>query len=197
MNRFGPEKEKFIKILSDMNLKETVRSEELSVDEFVTLSDKILEAFMSTELVDLFDKNLQPLNKRVPRNTLNEPNAYFKVTCGIIKYNGLYFIQKRSPFKPISPSIFELPGGGLDSGESELDGLVREVKEETELDLKNIELVDKIVGKYIIRCIYKADAVTDKVVLHEAVDYKWVTKEELKELTLFKKNPELMEKIDD
>ena len=197
MNRFGPEKEKFVKILNEMNLKETVRSEELSVDEFVILSDKILEAFMSTELVDLFDKNLQPLNKRVPRNTLNEPNAYFKVTCAIIKYNGLYFIQKRSPFKPISPSIYELPGGGLDSGEAEIDGLIREVREETELELKNIELVDKIVGKYIIRCIYKADAVSDKAVLHEAVDYKWVKKEELKDITLFKKYPELMEKIDD
>ena len=197
MNRFGPEKERFIKILNEMNLKETVRSEELSVDEFVTLSDKILEEFMSKEMVDLFDKDLQPLGKRVARNTLNEPNAYFKVTCAIIKYNGLYFIQKRSPYKPISPNIYEFPGGGLDSGESELDGLIREVKEETELELKNIELLDKIVGKYIIRCIYMAEAVSDKVVLHEAVDYKWVKKDELKEISVMKKNPSLMEKLDD
>lgn len=195
MNRFGPEKEKFVKILADMNLKETVRSEELSVDEFVTLSDKILEAFMSTEFVDLYDKNLQPLGIKTQRNLLNTPNAYFKVTCAIIRYNGLYFIQKRSPFKPISPNIYEFPGGGLDSGEDELTGLIREVKEETELELKNIELLDKIVGKYIIRCIYMADAVSDKVVLHEAVDYKWVKKEELKDISVMKKNPELMEKL--
>jgi len=195
INRFGPEKEKFIKILNKLNIKENARSEELSVDDFVNLADEILTAFMSDEVVDLYDKDCKPLGITVKRNAISDSNAYFKVVSGLIRYNGLYLIQKRSPYKPMSPSIYELPGGGLDSGEDEITGLVREIKEETEVDLKNIELVDRVLGHYIIRCIYIADAVSDKVVLHEAVDYKWVKKEELKELTMFKKHPELLEKF--
>ena len=195
MNRFGPERERFEKILKSLNISITARSEELSVDNFIDLADAILKEFMSKELVDLYDKDLNPLNITVPRNALDKPNAYFKVTTAIIKYNGLYLIQKRSPYKVISPSIYELPGGGLDSGEDEIHGLIREVKEETEIDLLNIELVDRVVGHYIIRCIYKADAANDKVVLHEAVEYKWVTKGELSKISLFKKHPELLEKF--
>ncbi len=195
MNRFGPEREKFTEILSSLNISPTARSEELSVDNFIDLSDKILKAFMSTELVDLYDKDLNPLGITVPRNALSEPNTYFKVTTAIIKYNGLYLIQKRSPYKVISPNIYELPGGGLDSGEDEITGLIREVKEETEIELENIKLLDRVVGHYIIRCIYTADAINDNVVLHEAVEYKWVTKGELSKITFFKKHPELLEKF--
>ena len=195
MNRFGPERDKFVEILNYLNIKPTARSEELSVDDFINLSDEILTRFMSNELVDLYDKDLNPLHITVPRNNLTKPNSYFKVVSGIIKYNGLYLIQKRSPYKLISPSVYELPGGGLDSGEEEISGLIREIKEETELDLNNIELIDRIVGHYIIRCIYLADAITDRVVLHEAVEYKWVTKEELKSISVFKKHPELLEKF--
>ena len=188
MNRFGPERDKFVEILNYLNIKPTARSEELSVDDFINLSDEILTRFMSNELVDLYDKDLNPLHITVPRNNLTKPNSYFK-------YNGLYLIQKRSPYKLISPSVYELPGGGLDSGEEEISGLIREIKEETELDLNNIKLIDRIVGHYIIRCIYLADAITDRVVLHEAVEYKWVTKEELKSISVFKKHPELLEKF--
>ena len=195
MNRFGPEKEKFIEILDYLNIKVNARSEELSVEDFINLSDQILTRFMTNELVDLYDKDLNPLNITVQRNNLTKPNAYFKVVSGVIKYNGLYMIQKRSPYKLISPSVYELPGGGLDSGEEEITGLIREIKEETELDLNNIKLIDRVVGHYIIRCIYLADAVTDRVVLHEAVEYKWVTKEELKTISVFKKHPELLEKF--
>ena len=195
MNRFGPERDKFVEILNYLNIKPTARREELSVDDFINLSDEILTRFMSNELVDLYDKDLNPLHITVPRNNLTKPNSYFKVVSGIIKYNGLYLIQKRSPYKLISPSVYELPGGGLDSGEEEISGLIREIKEETELDLNNIELIDRIVGHYIIRCIYLADAITDRVVLHEAVEYKWVTKEELKSISVFKKHPELLEKF--
>ena len=194
-NRFGNYKEKFLGILADLGIKENARSEELSVDDFIKLADRILTDFMSNELVDLYDKDLNPLHITVCRNALTKPNAYFKVVSGIIRYNGLYFIQKRSPYKLISPSIYELPGGGLDSGEEEIDGLVREIREETELVLENIKLIDRVVGHYIIRCIYFADAKTDKVELHEAVDYKWVSKEELKSLSLFVKHPELLEKF--
>ena len=194
MNRYGPERETFKNILNKLNLKETVRSEELSVEDFINLSDEILTNFMSCEVVDLYDKDLKPLNKTVTRNHLEE-GTYFKVVTGIIKYNNLYLIQKRSPYKLMSPSTYELPGGGLDSGEEELDGLIREIKEETEVELTNIKLIDRIRGHYIIRCVYYAEALSDKVVLHEAVEYKWVSKEELKKISVFKKHPELLEKF--
>ena len=197
MARFGNEREKIANILKELGLKENVRSEELSIDQFVDLSDKVLHAFMSDELVDLFDKDGKPLNIKIKRNELGKPNTYIKITSGIVKYNGLYFIQKRSPYKVISPSIYELPGGAMDSGETEVEGLIREIKEETNLDIKNIKFIKRVTGNYVIRYVFICEAVNDNVILEEAVEYKWVKKDDLRGLKLFKKHPDLLDFIDD
>ena len=197
LERFGNNRDIIANILKELNLKENIRSEELTIDNFVDLSDKILHAFMSDEVVDLFDKDGNPLNIRIKRNELGKPNTYIKVVSGIVKYNGLYFIQKRSPYKVISPSIYEIPGGAIDSGETEIEGLVREIKEETNLDIKNIKFLDRTKGKYTIRYVYICEAINDNVILEEAVEYKWVSKDELKNLKLFKKYPHLLDLIND
>lgn len=55
------------------------------------------------------------------------------------KHNFLYI---ETAFKDIS--VPDLPGGGLVFNESPLDGLVREVKEELNLEMSNIKYVDLV-----------------------------------------------------
>lgn len=56
-----------------------------------------------------------------------------------IAYEGKILILKRCP-DDFMPNIYELPGGGIEMGESLLDALNREMLEETNCE------VDKIVG---------------------------------------------------
>ena len=68
----------------------------------------------------------------------------FLTVDGIIKifnpnFNGIVLIKRKNP-----PLGFALPGGFVDYGESVEDALIREMKEETNLDVK----IEKLLGIY-------------------------------------------------
>lgn len=56
------------------------------------------------------------------------------VSVGVLRYCGLYLIQKRPVGKPY-PNYWEFPGGKIDSGETPKEALCREFKEEVALDV--------------------------------------------------------------
>ena len=66
------------------------------------------------------------------------------------------------------PSGFWIPGGHANSGESSIDAAIRELKEETNLDLSNLKLFhskiseDKVVDVYVCTDFFgKAEAADD------------------------------------
>lgn len=64
------------------------------------------------------------------------PDSFFRVVVkGICVENGKLLLQHESEELG---GRWELPGGGLDFGESPKEGLKREVKEETNLEIKSI-----------------------------------------------------------
>jgi|GEM_PF-6702 len=52
--------------------------------------------------------------------------------------NGEIFVQKRSEFRKSYPNVWEIPGGLLEGGESEVDCIRRELKEELNLELASV-----------------------------------------------------------
>ena len=54
-------------------------------------------------------------------------------------------------------SDWGLPGGKLDPGETALEAIIRESKEETGLDIFNVELIDQRVFKDRLVYLFKAD----------------------------------------
>ena len=54
------------------------------------------------------------------------------------KFDGVekVFLPKRADTKKFLPGLYELPGGHIDFGEDIVDGLRREIKEETGLDIE-------------------------------------------------------------
>lgn len=83
--------------------------------------------------------------------------------------------------------IYELPGGGVEKGETIKEGLEREVKEETSFNVKNVNkylghfdyISEK--GKKSRQFNFDVDVFdSSNIKLTEHDDYKWIKKEELR-----------------
>ena len=89
------------------------------------------------ELWDIYDKNKQLTGRTMIRNDWNMKEDEFHLTVlGIIKRSdGKYLITKRREDKGWGAGWWEVPGGGVNAGESSFDGIIREIKEETGLEI--------------------------------------------------------------
>ncbi len=63
-------------------------------------------------------------------------NCKFKVVSCFIEVNGEILLLKRQTYKP-QPNTYGLPAGKVEKGETIKQAMLREVKEETGIDLKN------------------------------------------------------------
>jgi len=101
---------------------------------------------------------------------------------------GKFLIIHRTATAPSNPNKWDLPGGDLDFGEDAINGLIREVKEETGLEIKDIKPFDVEShidenGEFWVTIAYKAKTASDKVVLSfEHDEFRWVTVQEFLKL---------------
>jgi len=96
-------------------------------------------------------------------------------------------ILQRSDYCECCKDEWDIPGGTLEFGETLLEGLDREVKEETGLTIRADKLLYAISHvknqtKQLVGLTYLSHADTDEVTLsHEHTHYLWATKQQLKE----------------
>ena len=64
------------------------------------------------------------------------------VVCGAILKDGKYLIAKRA--KGVDEGCWEFPGGKVEPNESQVDAIIRELKEELEIDVKVIKYLCSI-----------------------------------------------------
>lgn len=114
-------------------------------------------------------------------------NIRFHITVkGIVIYQNQVLILKRQKPSRDGLGYWELPGGGLEYGETPHQALIRELKEETSLDIKIIKAVYTFTA---IRPNYQTVGIGflcipthhHVKISDEHTDYKFVNKEELKE----------------
>ncbi|MCK4589387.1 MAG: NUDIX domain-containing protein [Nanoarchaeota archaeon] len=104
----------------------------------------------------------------------------------IIKDNKLLLV-KRQPHDIQNPNIWELPGGRLNPGENPHQGLKREIKEETNLDIKinqplNIQHFTRKDGQIITMIIFVCQALTNEIKLSsEHAAHQWVPLKQAKD----------------
>jgi len=100
-----------------------------------------------------------------------------KVTCAIIFQKGKVLITQRGEH-PHHAFQWEFPGGKVKPEETEAQCLIREIKEELELDVEIAEkmtAVDFDYGFKKIRLIpFLCYLKKGNIVLHEHVDFEWV-----------------------
>ena len=90
---------------------------------------------------DIYDKNKQPTGRTMKRNdwTLKDDEYHLTVLGVIRRPDGKFLITKRVMTKAWAPGWWEVSGGAAQAGEASYDAVLREVKEETVLDVKGAE----------------------------------------------------------
>ena len=93
------------------------------------------------ELWDIYDADKKPTGRTMKRNDwCLKPGEYHLTVLGVIKRpDGKYLITKRSMDKAWAAGWWEVSGGAAIAGESSNDAVIREIKEETGLDVTNAE----------------------------------------------------------
>lgn len=92
---------------------------------------------------------------------------------------------------------YTLPGGHIEPGESFVDAVIREMKEETGLDIQNPQLcgikqfpIDG--GRYIV-LLFKTEEFTGEVVSSEEGQMEWIRRDELAKVNTVSDLTELLQ----
>ena len=104
------------------------------------------------------------------------------VTCAIIYFNDKILVTQRSE-KMKLPLKWEFPGGKLEVNESETDCIIREIREEINIEIKVLEKLSNSIydyGTFKINLIpFISTYVSGEIILSEHRDYKIIDKSEL------------------
>lgn len=104
----------------------------------------------------------------------------------VLNKDGLILTMRRSADDNHRPLTWDLPGGGVDFGESPNDAVVREAKEEAGLTIESPTIFfvgAKNEEKYVVELLYYAEYDGSEIELSEEHDQiAWVTKDEFLKL---------------
>ena len=93
------------------------------------------------EYWDIYDKNKQKTGRTMKRNDwcLKDDEYHLTVLGVVARPDGRFLITQRVMTKAWAPSWWEVSGGAAMAGEESLDAVLREVKEETGLDVSGAQ----------------------------------------------------------
>ena len=90
---------------------------------------------------DIYDENKQLTGRTMNRNAWNmQPGEFHLTVLGVLQRpDGKFLITRRKLDKEWAPGWWEVSGGAAQVGEESCEAVLREVKEETGLDVRNAE----------------------------------------------------------
>lgn len=93
------------------------------------------------EMWDIYDRNKQRTGRTMKRNDwcLQDGEYHLTVLGVVARPDGKFLITKRVMTKAWAPGWWEVSGGAVQAGEESKDAVIREVKEETGLDVSRAE----------------------------------------------------------
>ena len=131
--------------------------------------------------------------RKIRDERMNDKKDWGLTVRGIVRDGGKVLILRRHPKSRNNPHKYELPGGKVDPGEFFDIALIREFKEETNLDVNIISLFEVVQDEFISRRTNRPISTVQLMMNLEIIggelqisdehdDFKWVSNEELKEL---------------
>lgn len=93
------------------------------------------------ETWDIYDENMRRTGRTMARDDWHmQPGEYHLSVLGVVRRpDGKYLITQRKLDKAWGAGWWEFPGGAVRAGENPEDAVVREVREETGVDLSDVE----------------------------------------------------------
>ena len=148
------------------------------------------------EYWDIYDKNKQLTGRTMQREDwCLADDEYHLSVLGVVKRpDGKFLITKRKMDKHWAPGWWEVSGGGVLAGETSREAVLREVKEETGLDVSECESElaltyhrenpgkgdNYFVDVYVFHKDFAAEDV--RIQIEEATDFKIASAEEIREI---------------
>lgn len=93
------------------------------------------------EIWDIYDSEKRPTGRTMVRDDWHmAPGEYHLSVLGVVcRPDGRCLITQRKLDKPWAPGSWEIPGGGVNAGETSQEAILREIGEETGLDVSSAE----------------------------------------------------------
>ena len=131
----------------------------------------------------------------------NDSKVFVSQKAIIVNKDGNILAIRRSRTAPSRPLHWDLPGGTLDFGEDTQEGITREIREETNLDINNLQAIDVISGmddrgEFWVTICYIADLTDSTVKLSfEHDDFRWLTPKEFQKLKSSPRNRKFVKRF--
>jgi A/G-specific adenine glycosylase len=136
---------------------------------------------------DMEDYPVKPRRKHIP---------HYNIVVGLIRRDEKILIQRR-PENGLLGGLWEFPGGKIEEGESGDNALLREIKEETELDVSLGQEIGTIQHAYthfkITLTAWFCDWIEGEAQTHAASENRWVLMNELKDFAFPRANLKILE----
>lgn len=93
------------------------------------------------EMWDIYDSKKQRTGRTMKRNDWNMKDGDYHLTVlgVIVRPDGKFLITRRVKSKAWAPGFWEVSGGAVQAGEDSKDAVVREIREETGLDVSGAD----------------------------------------------------------
>lgn len=103
------------------------------------------------------------------------------VGAAIIQGNKILAMQRGEQMT--LPGMWEFPGGKIEAGETEQEALIREIKEELNVDITILDYINEASYDYdfgtVILKVYTAKIIAGELSLEEHKDGKWLKADQL------------------
>lgn len=129
---------------------------------------------------------------------MGRKDAFGIALKAVIVKDHQFLILKRSKLSGGYKDIWEFPGGGLEEGEKHEDALLREITEETGLQVKLLRPLStwdarRKDGTQVVGITYLCHYTSGDIVLSEEhIDYAWITADDVDAYSVF---PKMREEI--
>lgn len=140
------------------------------------------------------------MNAYDPHHVPQKIHALVGGKAVVISTDGQILVLRRSDKNKLRPGGYDFPGGGLEQGEQPIEGVRREIREETGLEVSTIKPIDIVSffnkeNDFVIVVGYLARVSISSITLSWEHDwYQWVSPEKVRTISFPERHTQFLNK---